>query len=178
MPIAERRGRMDRMDRMDREDRTHDCVRGTAWRPSPRSPRDGRGRIRSLALSALLCTLLAVPSVGWADGKEMSKRAGLGFGSAIASLIYAPVKLCYALGGLVVGGLAWSFSGGDNEVAKVVLIPSTLGDYVLTPKHLVGDQPIEFFGRDPDYYPEEIDVAASPGRGAPEYEASDSDESW
>jgi hypothetical protein len=162
--------------------RIDSCVRGAGSRPSPSSFGAWRRRTRSLALSALLCVVVAAPSVAWADGKEMSKRAGLGFGSAIASLIYAPVKLCYALGGLVVGGLAWSFSGGDNEVAKVVLIPSTLGDYVLTPEHLVGDRPIEFFGRDPDYYPEdypeEVDVAASPERGAPEYEASDYDDTW
>ena len=71
------------------------------------------------------------------------------------------------LGGLVVGGLAWAFSGGDNEVAKVVLTPSVLGDYVVTPRHLKREEPLEFFGRDPDYMPEEIDVAASP---EPDYE--------
>ena len=111
----------------------------------------------------------------------MSKQAGLGFGSAVASLIYAPVKLCYALGGLVVGGLAWAFSGGDNEVANVVLTPSILGDYVLTPEHLVGDRPIEFFGRDPDYIPipeDEIDVAASPSSATPDYDTRQYDQAW
>jgi len=96
------------------------------------------------------------------DGGGMSKNAGIGVGSAFASLIYVPVKLCYAVGGLVVGGLAWAFSGGDSNVAMVVLTPSVLGDYVVTPDHLTGETPLEFFGRDPEYATEQVDVAAAP----------------
>ena len=72
--------------------------------------------------------------------------------------------------GLVVGGLAWCFSGGDNNVAKVVLTPSVLGDYVVTPSHLTGEKTLEFFGRDPEYRDDDeiVDVAASPPE--PDYE--------
>lgn len=123
----------------------------------------GRSRGRRLAMSVLLGGFLAMaPLSATADTMEISKNAGIGVGSALASLIYAPVKLCYAVGGLVVGGLAWAFSGGDNSVAKVVLTPSVLGDYVITPNHLRGEQTVEFFGRDPEYAEEQIDVAASP----------------
>ena len=122
----------------------------------------GISKGRKLAMSWALCGFLAMaPASAMADTLEMSKNAGIGVGSAMASLVYAPVKLCYALGGLVVGGLAWAFSGGDNSVAKVVLTPSVLGDYVITPAHLRGDETIQFFGRDPQYTPEQIDVAAS-----------------
>lgn len=92
----------------------------------------------------------------------MGKNVGVGVGSAFASLVYAPVKLCYAFGGLLVGGMAWAFSGGDNDVAMVVITPSVLGDYVVTPDHLTGEQSLEFFGRDPQYAEENLDVAAAP----------------
>ena len=132
----------------------------------------GLSKGRKLAMSWALCGFLAMaPAAAMADSLEMSKNAGLGVGSAMASLVYAPVKLCYAIGGLVVGGLAWAFSGGDKSVAKVVLTPSVLGDYVITPAHLRGTQTIEFFGRDPDYRLEKTDVAAS----APE---QDYDQAW
>jgi hypothetical protein len=70
-------------------------------------------------------------------------------------LIYAPIKLTYALGGLVVGGLAWAFSGGDSEVASIVLTPSVRGDYVVSRSQLLGKQEIEFFGRRPEYSPDD-----------------------
>jgi hypothetical protein len=132
---------------------------------------------RSFVTNALLCgALVLAPSAALAsDAGEMSKSAGIGVGSAFASLIYTPVKLCYATGGLLVGGLAWAFSGGDNNVAKVVLVPSVLGDYVVTPQHLKGDHQLEFFGRDPKYAPDEVDVAASPSRSSSD---SDYDQAW
>ena len=104
----------------------------------------------------------------------MGKGAGLGVASAVASLVYAPVKLIYALGGCIVGGLAWVFSGGDNDVARVVLTPSVLGDYVITTRHLKGEDSIEFLGRDPQYQEEDLDVAAGP---TPEYE-DEYDRAW
>jgi hypothetical protein len=121
------------------------------------------GRARAFALSTLVCGALALaPGAALAESDGFGSKAGLGVGSAFATLVYAPVKLCYAVGGLVVGGLAWAFSGGDSNVAKVVLTPSVLGDYVVTPDNLRGNEPLEFFGRDPAYEPRTVDVAASP----------------
>jgi hypothetical protein len=129
------------------------------------STRTSSRRSTRLAIaSAVLCVLLALaPSAAIAEeGGSMGKNVGVGVGSAFASLVYAPVKLCYAFGGLLVGGMAWAFSGGDNDVAMVVITPSVLGDYVITPDHLTGEQSIEFFGRDPQYAEENLDVAAAP----------------
>ena len=134
----------------------------------------GRPGPRRLVPSLILCGFLALaPATAFADSGGMSKNAGIGVGSAFASLIYVPVKLCYAVGGLVVGGLAWAFSGGDSNVAMVVLTPSVLGDYVVTPDHLTGETSLEFFGRDPEYAAEEIDVAAAPPNAEPDY-----DQAW
>ena len=109
--------------------------------------------IRTILAVTSAALLLASPSSAGGEAADMSKEAGLGAGSAIASLLYAPVKLVYATGGLVVGGLAWAFSGGDSEVASVVLTPSVRGDYVVTPEQLRGKDDIEFFGRKPQYRP-------------------------
>ena len=49
----------------------------------------------------------------------------------------------------------------DQEVAKVVFTPSVLGDYVVTPAQVTGQEPLEFFGRDPDYDSRTVDVAAA-----------------
>ena len=121
----------------------------------------GSSKARKRAMGWVLSGFLAfAPATAMADSLDMSKSAGLGVGSAMATLVYAPVKLCYALGGLVIGGLAWGFSGGDNSVAEVVLTPSVLGDYVITPAHLTGEEPVEFFGR--EARPKEVAVSAAP----------------
>lgn len=127
--------------------------------------RGSRVRAHRRALLALLCAL----GIAWAPAaavagtaKEMSKRGGLGFGSALLTLVYTPLKLAYATGGLLVGALAYGFAGGDREVARVVFTPSLMGDYVVTPAHLSRREPLEFFGRDPAYDPRDVNVAAGP----------------
>lgn len=114
----------------------------------------GWGQSRRLAMAVLVSAAIAgAPGAALAgeDGSSMAKDAGIGVGTAVASLIYAPIKLAYAFGGLIVGGLAWAFSGGDSNVASVVLTPSLRGDYVVTRSQLMGRQEIEFFGRRPEY---------------------------
>ncbi|MFT5441096.1 MAG: hypothetical protein ACI8W3_000136 [Myxococcota bacterium] len=129
--------------------------------------------VRRLAIALVVSTSIALaPAVALAenDNADMAKEAGIGAGTAIASLIYAPIKLTYALGGLVVGGLAWAFSGGDANVASIILTPSLRGDYVVTRSQLQGKQEIEFFGRQPAYrtdddwdvVPDAADVASAP----------------
>lgn len=80
-------------------------------------------------------------------GGEVAEEAGLGLGSFLASAVYAPVKLVYATGGLIAGGLAWMFSGGDSDVAMGVIEPAVSGDYVITPERLRNPASIEFIGR-------------------------------
>jgi hypothetical protein len=109
-----------------------------------------RGILLSLGL-AVTVAIAPVAAIAETGAGDMAKEAGVGAGSAIASLIYAPIKLTYAAGGLVVGGLAWAFSGGDSNVAGIVLTPSLLGDYVITTNQLSGRREIEFFGRKPEY---------------------------
>ena len=133
------------------------------------APSTSRSRRPRRLVGSHLCALIGSAAIALApaaalagdDGLDMSKDGGLGAASAVASLIYAPIKLCYAIGGLVVGSMAWAFSGGDADVASVVFTPSVRGDYVVTREHLRGERPLEFFGRDPNYRQADAEVAAA-----------------
>ena len=119
------------------------------------------GRMRWAATVAFLSIALApVASADENNASSMAQGIGIGSASAISTLIYGPVKILYAVGGVVVGGLAWAFSGGDSDVAKMVITPSVYGDYVISPAVLRGQQPLEFYGRAPGYSPGNVSAAA------------------
>jgi hypothetical protein len=65
-----------------------------------------------------------------------------------ATILYAPFKLVYALGGGIVGGFAYVLSGFSEKTAKNIWVPSVYGDYIITPEQLTGDRPIRFLGVD------------------------------
>ena len=112
-----------------------------------------RNRRRARRAAALAGALLAASLLGSAPAAA-DDSGGSGFGMALASvgatLVYAPVKLCYALGGLLVTGLAYGLSGGDGDVVGPIFNASVRGDYVVSPAMLRGDEPIEFIGRSPE----------------------------
>jgi hypothetical protein len=128
--------------------------------------------MRAAMAGLLVLALVGAPSAGLADGKagEVSRESGLGAASALSSLIYGPVKLVYAVGGLVVGSFAWIFTAGDTEVASQVWTRSLRGTYVITPEILTGEQRLEFIGRDADDAPTRMEsiAAAEPAASAPE----------
>lgn len=110
-----------------------------------------RTRAARFFLTALLVVSMAsVPSLAFANNTagEVSKESGLGAAAAVSSLIYGPAKILYATGGLIVGAFAWAFTAGDSEVAKKVFTRSLRGNYVVTPQHLLGEERLEFIGRD------------------------------
>jgi len=72
--------------------------------------------------------------------------AGMGAASAAATILYFPFKAAFAIGGGIVGGLAYVFSGFSESTAKNIWIPSVYGTYVITPEHLNGDRPVRFLG--------------------------------
>jgi hypothetical protein len=65
----------------------------------------------------------------------------------LLTIPYGAVKVAYALGGGIVGGLAWVGTGGNTEVAEAVWVPSITGDYIVRPENLSGERPIHFMGR-------------------------------
>jgi hypothetical protein len=111
---------------------------------------------RRLCLVLGMCAaILAHPGLAQAN-EGVESEGGWGALAATASLLYGPVKVCYAAMGLTVGGLAWGLTGGDRQVMDPIITASVRGDYVITPAHLRGEQRIEFLGRDPVYRRQEV----------------------
>jgi len=137
------------------------------------------GRIfRGLLVGVLAVTLLGAPSVGVAGEKAaaVSRESGLGAAAALSTLVYGPVKLLYAIGGLVTGSLAWVFTAGDTQVAEMVYTRSLRGTYVITPEILLGEERLEFIGRDAHDTPEPTETVAAADTPAAGYDESGYDE--
>ena len=105
-----------------------------------------RARVAALALAIAIGL---APAAARAQEEQSFENAGLGAASAFSTLVYGPVKVAWAITGLVIGPFAWALSGGDSDVMWRVINTSVRGDYVVTPAHLRGELPLEFFGREP-----------------------------
>ncbi len=114
-------------------------------------------RRRSFILSVAFGLLLGATG-GSALAEDMPDTSPQGAGLQAASwaltIPYGAVKSAYAIGGGIVGSLAWVVTGGSNDVAKSVWIPSWIpsmtGDYVVQPQHLTGEKTLNFVGRSSD----------------------------
>lgn len=104
---------------------------------------------RALA-AATACALFvsALPALAETklENQNIAVEGGLGAGAAVASIVWAPLKLVYAFGGLVIGGLGYAWAGADGEVSKRVFKTCLAGDYIITPQHLMGEKRLRFAG--------------------------------
>ena len=106
----------------------------------------------SLVVAFVFCTAVIVPGgLAQQDGQyqqegSSASEAGLGLAAFLATIPYGAAKICYALVGGLVGGMAWVVSGGDDETAQNIWTTSMYGTYTLSPAHLRGEKPIRFFG--------------------------------
>ena len=57
--------------------------------------------------------------------------------------------VAFALVGGVTGSLAWALTAGDNDVARAIFQPALRGDYMIRSDNLTGEEPLYFWGRDP-----------------------------
>ncbi len=102
-------------------------------------------RLSAAALGLASClTFASAP----ARANDAGTNAGLQAGALFTTLLYGPAKVCYAVLGSVVSGLAWGLTAGNSEVAWPIFVSAAYGDYVVTPDHLRGQKPLEFVGRD------------------------------
>ena len=92
----------------------------------------------------------AVAPVNQAPEPAAGEELGWGVGSVLANLFYMPAKVTYAGLGLLTGGLGYVFSGGRADVANNIIYPSIKGNYVVTPNHLKGTDPLYFVGAPPE----------------------------
>lgn len=122
-----------------------------------RRPREVSGfKLVVVFLLLALCTVTIVPSA-WSQestGSPSSQSteggtassAGMQAAAAVSTILYFPFKAAFAIGGGIVGGLAYAFSGGNEHAAKSIWDTSLRGTYVITPDHLEGNRPIRFLG--------------------------------
>jgi hypothetical protein len=109
---------------------------------------------RSLAAAlALAIAATATPARADKAAEPIDSDAGIGIAAGLASLVYTPAKVLYAIGGGLAAGMAYVVSAGDQDVTAPILTPSVRGDYVVTPAHLRGEKSLEFFGREPESPP-------------------------
>lgn len=124
-----------------------------------------KGVLTATAVRVILCfcTILVAPAVHAQDtpppaspqtttssstdiSQGTASGAGMQAGAALATLVYFPFKAAFAIGGGIVGGLAYAFSGGNEAAAKSIWQTSAYGTYLITPEHLTGDRPVRFLG--------------------------------
>jgi len=77
------------------------------------------------------------------------EELGYGFGSVLANVFYMPAKITYAGLGLLTGGIGYVLTAGRADVANDIIYPSVRGNYVVTPSHLKGSEPLYFVGAPP-----------------------------
>ena len=97
----------------------------------------------------------------------LGEEVGYGFGSVLANLVYIPAKVTYAGLGLLTGGLGFVFSAGRADVANNIIYPSIRGNYVVTPSHLKGNEPIYFVGAPPAESGPRVDAAPASATATP-----------
>jgi hypothetical protein len=124
--------------------------------PSNCSRKVSRFKLVTAFLLLALCIITMVPtawsqdnapppSTGNTEGGTAS-NAGMQAAAAVSTILYFPLKVAFAIGGGIVGGLAYAFSGGNEQAAKSIWDTSLRGTYLITPDHLQGDRPIRFLG--------------------------------
>jgi len=99
-----------------------------------------------VALVVSVAVGMARPAMAAEDDNRFATDFGYGVGAFFTNLIYMPAKFTYATLGAITGGFAYVLTGFNTKVGKSVWIPSTGGDYVITPRMLRGEDPIYFSG--------------------------------
>ncbi len=108
----------------------------------------GRGRkiVAALVLATVMGLAMVSPARAEEDENRFAKDFGYGVGAFFTNLVYMPAKFVYATLGGITGGFAYVLTGFNFNVGKSVWVPSTGGDYVITPSMLRGEDPIYFSG--------------------------------
>ena len=96
---------------------------------------------------------LSIPRESLAQGnrtyveRSPLQKGLLDAGAVGASVIYTPIKACYAVGGTIAGGLVFLMSAGQSSTAAgLILQRSTRGDWFVHPDHLTGQRRLRFRG--------------------------------
>jgi hypothetical protein len=109
----------------------------------------------AFAAVTLAAPARAADGLGNPDRPGTAGKLGWGMASVGTNLGYMPAKMLYALGGGLVGLLAWGFTAGDDNVLYGILDPAFGGTWAVTPENFwdSDNHPIMFSG--PSYDPRE-----------------------
>ena len=111
----------------------------------------------TIAALIILCIYVSmtVPAAYAEDTEDTStdyavavSETGMEAASALATMVYSPAKAAFALGGGIVGGLTYAFTGGDEKAASKIWHASMEGDYMIEPANLTGEDPINCVGQE------------------------------
>lgn len=119
--------------------------------------------IRRLIAAAVLLGLVA--SAPPARAITQGEEAGRAIASIGMNIFYVPAKAVMAVLGLAAGGIVGIVTGGDERAAYAVWVPVASGTWFVTPDHVDGSRPIEFFGSDYADRPSELGQS-EPGRSS------------
>ncbi len=122
---------------------------------------------KALVTLLLLCFVAGRPVP--VRAQDPGTEFGLAFGATVGNLVYFPLKVAFAFGGLVVGTMAGVLTGGDVRAAYAFWVPTASGTYFLTPSRLDGTEPLEFLGSD---YADTASTATGEGSGIYEVQYS------
>jgi hypothetical protein len=120
--------------------------------------------------------ITAVSPVGAQEPERSPEEAestplqfGLGTVSVIMTFPYGIGKLVFATVGGIIGGFTYLFSAGNEKAAQAVWDTTMRGTYVITPRHLTGEEPVRFFGLPPvrDAAPAEAETAPAGSASQP-----------
>jgi hypothetical protein len=100
---------------------------------------------RGAAFLAIALWLAGSPASAGED-PSLVREGSIGAACALISMAYGPIKMVYALSGMVLAGSSFLWTWGNRDVAMKVARMSLGGDYVITPAHLRGADEIRFTG--------------------------------
>ena len=109
-------------------------------------------RLSIMAIVVVLTFSAVVVTPAWSQSADTDTRQGTAGGVGMqlaafgATIPYFVGKGAFAIGGGIIGGLAYVFSGFNEQTAKSIWVPSMYGTYLITPEHLTGDRPVRFLG--------------------------------
>ena len=119
-----------------------------------------KNTVRAVSALFLIVALIGSPVLSGraeAEAQQAAPQAtesttaqdvGYGVGSFLLSCFYTPLKVTYAVFGLVVGGLGYVATVGNTDVAKRIVLPAVKGDYVVAPSNLKEGKAPVFIGPD------------------------------
>jgi hypothetical protein len=100
--------------------------------------------MKKIVASLTVLVLIGSGGNGWAqsNSKESgAEQVGLGAGSVLTTLVYAPVKASICVLGAVGSGFALPFAGPKR--AGAIASSSCSGSWVITPSNLKGEKRVQ-----------------------------------